>query len=275
MFAVFGNPINHSQSPRIHHLFAQQTGIEHPYHRFCVPQDDFDTTLKQFFAQRGYGANITLPFKQQAFTLVSEFTKRAASAGAVNTLKKGATGKLLGDNTDGIGLLDDLRRLNFVQKYDRILMIGAGGAARGTLQPLLSLGCSVILANRTTRRAEELANHFRHKGKIDVIDINQLDGEKFDLIINATSSGVKGEIPVLPAALITSVVCCYDMFYQTGITPFLNWCKQQGAVHMADGLGMLVGQAAHSFLLWHNILPDVDPVIEILKRELEAVHRFV
>lgn len=267
-FAVLGNPISHSKSPRIHQLFSQQTGIDHPYGRICAPVDDFAATLKQFFAQGGRGANVTLPFKQQAFALASELTERAALAGAVNTLKLNKDGSLTGDNTDGIGLLTDLERLDLIKPGDRILLIGAGGAARGVILPLLSFGCSITVTNRTLRRAEELATLFHHSGSVQAIAMDQLADQHFDLIINATSSGVAGDIPAVPASLITAGVRCYDMFYQVGLTPFLSWCQQQGATQFADGLGMLVGQAAHAFLLWHGKLPEITPVIEILKREL-------
>lgn len=267
-FTVFGNPISHSKSPRIHQLFSQQTGIDHAYGRICAPVDDFAATLNQFFAQGGRGANVTLPFKQQAFALASELTERAALSGAVNTLKLNADGTLTGDNTDGIGLLSDLQRLELIKPGDRILLIGAGGAARGVILPLLSFGCSIILTNRTLSRAEELVTVFQQSGDVQAVAMDQLAGQHFDLIINATSSGVAGDIPAVPASLVTDKVRCYDMFYQVGLTPFLSWCQQQGAMQFADGLGMLVGQAAHAFLLWHGKLPEITPVIAILKREL-------
>ncbi|MFS2221917.1 shikimate dehydrogenase [Pantoea sp. B65] len=267
-FVVFGNPINHSKSPRIHQLFAQQTGVEHPYGRICAPLDGFAASLHQFFAEGGRGANVTLPFKQEAFALADTLTERAALAGAVNTLKKCENGQLLGDNTDGIGLLTDLQRLKLIETGDRILLIGAGGAARGVILPLLSYGCSITMTNRTLSRAEELVDLFRDTGAVDALGLEQLAGQQFDLIINATSSGVAGETPELPAALITADVRCYDMFYQTGATPFLSWCLQQGATRQADGLGMLVGQAAHSFLLWHGILPEITPVMDVLLHEM-------
>lgn len=267
-FVVFGNPINHSKSPRIHQLFAQQTGITHPYGRICAPVEDFSGALQHFFNADGRGANVTLPFKQEAYALADELTERAASAGAVNTLKKGADGRLLGDNTDGIGLLTDLQRLSLIQPGDRILLIGAGGAARGVILPLLSYGCSITITNRTLSRAQELETMFHSSGAVTALALDQLAGEQFDLVINATSSGVAGEIPTLPAALVNAQVRCYDMFYQAGATPFLHWCQQQGVTQFADGLGMLVGQAAHAFLLWHGVMPEITPVIAQLKVEL-------
>ncbi|UQY44541.1 shikimate dehydrogenase [Erwinia sp. PK3-005] len=267
-FVVIGNPIAHSKSPLIHHEFAQQTGIEHRYGRLLAPLDGFASTLHEFLQQGGQGANVTLPFKQQAYELADELTERAALAGAVNTLYQRQDGQLLGDNTDGIGLLSDLERLSFIKPGDRILLVGAGGAARGVILPLLSLGCSLTLTNRTPARASELAAIFAHTGDISALAMTELAGKKFDLIINATSSGVEGAIPDLPASLINADTRCYDMFYQQGATPFLKWCQQSGATATADGLGMLVGQAAHAFLLWHGILPDVTPVLNCLQAEL-------
>ncbi|QKJ85402.1 shikimate dehydrogenase [Paramixta manurensis] len=269
-FVVFGNPINHSKSPLIHQMFAEQTGIEHPYGRVCPAVDGFGAALSAFFKAGGQGANVTLPFKQQAFELADRLTERAALAGAVNTLKKESDGRLLGDNTDGIGLLSDLERLEMVKPTDKILLVGAGGAARGAILPLLSFGCSITITNRTLSKAEQLATVFQHSGSVQALAGENLAGHAFDLIINATSSGVGGEIPALPTELISTSTRCYDMFYQAGRTPFLQWCLQQGAQSVADGLGMLVGQAAHAFWLWHGVMPEVDPVIVRLKRELAS-----
>lgn len=177
---------------------------------------------------------------------------------------------MLGDNTDGIGLLSDLKRLNFIRPGWRILLIGAGGASRGVLLPLLSLDCAVTITNRTASRAEALAKIFAHTGSVHAMDMDKLDSCEFDLIINATSSGIRGEIPAIPASLIHPSLCCYDMFYQKGEYAISLWCVQQGAKHYADGLGMLVGQAAHAVLLWHGVLPQVEPVIELLQQELLA-----
>lgn len=269
-FAVFGNPIQHSKSPQIHKLFAEQLNIEHPYGRILAPLDAFIETLDSFFAAGGKGANVTLPFKEQAFAHADELTERAALAGAVNTLKRLEDGRLLGDNTDGIGLLSDLERLALIKPGDRVLLLGAGGAARGVLLPLLSLDCALTISNRTFARAEELAKLFSHTGSVQAIAQEKLAGHEFDLIINATSSGVAGDIPAIPASLLSHNVRCYDMFYQQGLTPFLQWSRQQGVVNFADGLGMLVGQAAHAFLLWHGVLPSIAPVIQTLQKETVA-----
>ena len=267
-YVVFGNPIAHSKSPFIHQQFAEQLSIAHPYGRMLAPLDGFVDTLNTFFQQGGKGANVTVPFKEEAFARADELTERAALAGAVNTLKRLDDGRILGDNTDGIGLLSDLERLGLIKPGYRVLLIGAGGAARGVLLPLLSLDCDVTLTNRTHARAQTLAELFHHTGSVNAIPMSELSGHEFDLIINATSSGIAGETPPIPASLINHHVCCYDMFYQKGDTAFLAWCAEHGAKRYADGLGMLVGQAAHAVLLWHGILPDVEPVIASLKREL-------
>lgn len=269
-YAVFGNPIAHSKSPSIHQQFAQQLQIEHPYGRVLAPVDDFVNTLNAFFTGGGKGANVTVPFKEEAFARADELTERAALAGAVNTLKRLDDGRLLGDNTDGIGLLSDLERLSYIRPGLRILLIGAGGASRGVLLPLLSLDCSVTIVNRTASRAAELANVFAHTGSVQSLSMDALGDREFDLIINATSSGINGEIPAIPPSLIHTSVCCYDMFYQKGNTPFLSWCQEHGAKECADGLGMLVGQAAHAFLLWHGVLPEIEPVITRLKQVLST-----
>lgn len=269
-YAVFGHPVAHSKSPFIHQQFAEQLKIDHPYGRILAPLDGFVMTLEQFFAAGGKGANVTVPFKEQASARADELTERAALAGAVNTLMRLQDGRLLGDNTDGIGLLSDLERLKFIRPGARVLLIGAGGASRGVLLPLLSLDCAVTIVNRTVARAEELAKLFAHTGSVNAIAMDELVGHEFDLIINATSSGITGDIPAIPGSVVHSSTYCYDMFYQKGTTPFLTWCKQQGAQQCADGLGMLVGQAAHAVLLWHGVLPEVIPVIEKLRRELAA-----
>lgn len=270
-FAVFGNPINHSKSPRIHALFAAQTAIEHHYGTVLAPVEGFEASLKAFFAESGKGANITTPFKERTYQLVDECSERASLAGAVNTVKYLHDGRLLGDNTDGIGLLSDLRRLALIQADMRILLVGAGGAARGVIPPLLGAGCRVVITNRTVARAVQLAELFQHYGAIEAISLEQLrQGGAFDLIINATASGIQGEVPNLPLSVIGSTTACYDMYYQAGLTPSLVWATRLGVQRYADGLGMLVGQAAHAFHLWHGVMPEVEPVLQQLRRELQS-----
>jgi len=268
-FAVFGNPISHSKSPLIHQAFAEQTGIEHRYGRICAPVDGFPQALSAFFGQGGRGANVTLPFKQQAWEFADQLSERAALSGAVNTVKKLSDGQMLGDNTDGIGLLSDLERLKMINAGDNVLLAGAGGAARGVILPLLSAGVTLTVVNRTAARAEELASLFGKSGPVRACRFEQLTDQHFDLIINATSSGVNGETPPLPAEVIHPDVRCYDMFYQSGLTPFLLWCQAQGTQHLADGLGMLVGQAAHAFYIWHGVMPEIAPVIAQLKQSMQ------
>ncbi|MBA5239140.1 shikimate dehydrogenase [Pectobacterium aroidearum] len=267
-FAVFGNPIAHSKSPRIHELFAAQTGITLTYKRVLAPLDDFEQMLRQYFLNGAGGANVTAPFKERAFAEADERSECAALAGAVNTLKRLSDGRLFGDNTDGIGLLSDLQRLALVKPSDRVLLVGAGGAARGVIQPLLAYGCTVVLTNRTFSKADELVKVFSGIGDIHAVSLDDLHGLSFELIINATSSGMYDSIPNLPPELISPETGCYDMFYLPQLTPFLSWCVQHGAIRYADGLGMLVGQAAHAFKLWHGVMPDVEPVIALLKQDL-------
>lgn len=263
-FAVFGNPIKHSKSPQIHAIFASETGISHSYGRVLVLQENFEQVLQQFFSIGGLGANITMPFKERAFSLCNQFTELASMSGTVNTIKKQPDGSLLGDNTDAIGLVSDLQRLGLLHYGIRILLIGAGGAARGVIFSLLTLGCRIVLTNRTFLRAQQLAEFYSHLGEISAVPLSKLITADYDLIINATTTGVYGNIPDISRFLVTPAVSCYDMFYQDGDTPFTAWCRQQGAKQCADGLGMLVGQAAHSFLLWHGVLPPILPVLELL-----------
>lgn len=267
-FAVFGNPISHSKSPRIHSLFAEQTGIAHLYSTVLAPHEEFEETLRNFFADGAKGANITVPFKERAYAESDELSDRAALSGAVNTMKLLDDGRLLGDNTDGIGMLSDLQRLGMIKSGDRVLLVGAGGAARGVILPLLDFGCSLVVTNRTFERAQHLQGLFQAKGDIAAMALADLDGVQFDLIINATASGIKGEVPALPDSVAGSQTRVYDMFYQAGDTPFIAWAKRQGAKQTADGMGMLVGQAAHAFYLWHGVMPDIEPVLQQLKKDL-------
>ncbi|AKM46708.1 shikimate dehydrogenase [Edwardsiella anguillarum] len=265
-FAVFGHPIKHSQSPRIHRLFAQQTGIALSYEAMLAPLDDFPAFAIAFFQQGGRGANVTTPFKEQAWQMADVLTPRARLAGAVNTLHW-QNARLLGDNTDGVGLVSDLHRLAMIGDASRVLLLGAGGAARGVILPLLEQGCRIALANRTHARAQALAAAFQTQGAIEALPYDALGSHTFDLIINATASGLQGEVPPLPRSIIRPDCACYDMFYRAGVTPFLAWAQQQGAVRLADGFGMLVAQAAHAFSLWHGIMPQIAPVLIQLRQE--------
>lgn len=267
-YAVFGNPIAHSKSPAIHEMFAKQTGIPVEYGRILAPIDNFEQTLCDFFEQGGSGANITLPFKEKAYEYVTELTDRAKVCGAVNTVMKLDENRSLGDNTDGMGLLLDLQRLNFVHNKSKILIIGAGGATRGALLPLLEFGCHITLTNRTYSKVECLVDQFSDFGDLTGKEIEKMRSNDFDLIINATSSGVNGHIPSIDPMIFSSHTACYDMFYQNSLTPFLSFAKENGVSQLADGLGMLVGQAAFAFKLWHGVLPEIEPVLSVLKKEI-------
>ncbi|MCD1127276.1 shikimate dehydrogenase [Jinshanibacter sp. LJY008] len=267
-FAVFGNPIAHSKSPRIHHLFAEGCRIDLCYAIQTGSLDRFEDEIRAFFANGAKGANITLPFKERAYAICDELTERAASAGAVNTIKRLDDGRLLGDNTDGIGLLSDLQRLGMVIPGARVLLIGAGGAARGVILPLMSHGCELVITNRTYAKAETLATLFSSSGNIISKPSDALVEDQFDLIVNATSTGISGDIPAISPSLISENTACYDMFYQASLTPFLKWAVEHGSKRYADGLGMLVGQAAHAFNLWHGVMPKVEPVLDELRKEL-------
>ncbi|AOM42905.1 shikimate dehydrogenase [Xenorhabdus hominickii] len=267
-FAVFGNPIAHSKSPYIHRLFAEHTGIEHKYGRVLAPIDHFEQTLDHFFERGGLGANITVPFKEKAYQHSDELTERARISGAVNTLKRIDGNRLLGDNTDGIGLLVDLQRLNFISSGQNILIIGAGGAAKGVLSPLLSLGCPITITNRTFERAQVIANKFSLIGDVRAVEMEDLASPKFDIIINATAAGIDGQNPEISPLIFRNDSVCYDMYYQYGLTPFLSFAQQNGVSRLADGLGMLVGQAAYAFELWHDVFPEIESVLTVLRREL-------
>jgi len=196
--------------------------------------------------------------------LCNKLTRFAEISGAVNTVKKLKNGKILGDNTDGIGIQKDLERLRFIKEKYTILVVGAGGAARGIVLPLLLLNCSVFITNRNMKKAESIEKEFKNFGKIISIDLENLRKINFNLVINATSSGIQGLSPILPDSIISPNTYCYDISYQSLVTPFLAWCKKLGAVRISNGIGMLVNQAAYSFLLWHKILPPIVLVIENL-----------
>ena len=268
-YAVFGNPINHSKSPAIHRQFAEQSGQDLHYAKQLVAVDEFAKAAMDFFVQGGKGLNVTVPFKIEAFNLAQQLTSRAQRAGAVNTLAIQNDGIILGDNTDGIGMVHDMHNLGWELESKRILVLGAGGAVRGILQPLLAEHPSlVVIANRTFSKAEELAAHFHDLGEVKAKTFEQLQGENFDVVINGTSASLSGDLPPLPDNLLNQNACCYDLMYGPEPTVFLQWAKQNGAARVADGLGMLVGQAAEAFYVWRQIRPEVVPVITMLRRQL-------
>ena len=261
-YAVFGHPIAHSKSPLIHAAFARQTGQDMSYEAILAPKDGFAASVAAFVASGGRGANVTVPFKEEAFRLAGRLTPRAQRAGAVNTLV--FDGGALGDNTDGAGLVADLTR-NLLRPLAgrRILLLGAGGAARGVLEPLLEQRpAALVIANRTVARAEALAKEFDRGVRACGFDFGAVDAA-FDVVINATAASLAGELPPLPARAFGPETLAYDMMYGRD-TPFLAFAREHGAT-TADGLGMLVEQAAEAFELWRGIRPDTGPVIAALR----------
>ncbi|MGF6592641.1 shikimate dehydrogenase [Pseudomonas sp. 2835] len=268
-YVVFGNPIGHSKSPLIHRLFADQTGQQLEYSTLLAPLDDFSMCAQGFFKQ-GLGANVTVPFKEEAYRLVDSLTPRAQRAGAVNTLSKLSDGTLQGDNTDGAGLVRDLTVNAGVQLTGkRILLLGAGGAVRGVLEPLLAHNpASLVIANRTVEKAEQLAREFADLGPVAASGFDWLE-EPVDLIINATSASLAGELPPISASLIEpGKTVCYDMMYGKEPTPFCRWASEHKAAKVLDGLGMLAEQAAEAFFIWRGVRPDTAPVLDELRRQL-------
>ncbi|WP_373185870.1 shikimate dehydrogenase [Halopseudomonas sp.] len=265
-YAVIGNPIGHSKSPQIHRMFGEQTGEAISYEALLAPLDDFAGTLHRFLAD-GLGVNVTVPFKEQAWALVDRHTPAAERAGAVNTIQRLADGTLLGDNTDGKGLVRDIEHnagLNLAGL--KILLVGAGGAARGVVQPLLAAGPSQLcIVNRTVSKAEELAALFADQGPVSAAGFQWIE-EPVDLIINATSASLAGDLPdISPKLIRAGHTWCYDMMYASELTAFNRWAAEQGAARCLDGLGMLVEQAAEAFLLWRGVRPDTVPVLKALR----------
>ncbi|WP_182020086.1 shikimate dehydrogenase [Vibrio diabolicus] len=269
-YAVFGNPIGHSKSPFIHTLFARQTNQSLTYTAECAPVDGFIEAAKAFFADGGKGCNVTLPFKEDAYQFASRLTERAQLAGAVNTLKKLDDGEIIGDNTDGAGLVQDLLQHQVVLEGARILIIGAGGAARGVIKPLLDQKpTSLTITNRTFFKAEELAELFSAYGLVTAKEMNTI-AEEYDVIINSTSASLSGELPAISSSVFAVNSTSYDMMYGKGDTTFNQWAKQHGAAHAYDGLGMLVGQAAESFMLWRGLRPGAKQILRELRKNLEG-----
>lgn len=270
-YAVFGNPVAHSRSPQIHGAFASETREDIEYDRVLVPNGKFRETARQFLASGGKGMNVTVPCKEDAFAFANSLSPRAQRAGAVNTLKLAADNILLGDNTDGQGLLTDLTdNLQWPITGQRLLLLGAGGAARGVLEPLLAQGpATLVIGNRTLSKAQTLAQSFSDLGNIQASSYQDLGQQaSFDLIINATSASLSGELPPLPDSIIASNSHCYDMLYGADPTIFMSWASARGAKQVVDGLGMLVEQAAESFFLWRGKRPHTKPVIEAIRAEL-------
>lgn len=270
-YAVIGNPVAHSKSPQIHAAFARQTGQDVEYSRLLAPVDGFRAAVAEFRAGGGRGLNVTLPFKLEAFDLADEVSQRAKDARAANFLSFDGP-RIRADNTDGAGLVADLTvNLGLAPGAKRVLLLGAGGAAQGVLFPLLAQQPAILaIANRTVDKALRLAESVRHQPDaahtvVSGLGYGELAGHHFDLVINATSSSLRGEVPPLPAGIFAPGALAYDMMYGKEPTPFLVFAQAQGAARTADGLGMLVEQAAESFFLWRGVRPQTAPVIELLR----------
>jgi shikimate dehydrogenase len=265
-YGVIGHPIAHSWSPFIHGLFARQTEQAMVYRRFDVPPAKFRRHVMHFFLHGGRGLNVTLPHKLAAAGLANELTPRAERAGAVNTLMMQGENEIIGDNTDGEGLVRDLQdNCGVTIPGTRILILGAGGAARGALAPLLDLQPSeIVIANRTAARASTLAREFASLGNLIGCGFDSALLTEFDLIINATSASTDGGTPVIAATLVNERTVCYDMAYSKEKTPFVRWAESHGCARALQGWGMLVEQAAESFSVWRGIRPQTAPVLQAL-----------
>ncbi len=263
-YAVIGNPISHSKSPLIHQMFAEQTRQDISYEAIEAPLDGFANTIQRL-RDTGYkGCNITVPFKHEAFKLANEHSDRARAAHAVNTFVF-QDGIILGDNTDGVGLVSDIEQnLGCKLLFKHVLLMGAGGAAHGVIWPLFNAGAAIIIANRSMDKAEQLAAEFEGVGTVFAKSYEALAGQQFDIVINATSSSLSDDLPPLPDGLFKPSSLAYDMMYGKQ-TPFLRFAQEQGAGQLADGLGMLVEQAAVAFHKWRGVSPDSAPVIAQLR----------
>jgi shikimate dehydrogenase len=266
-YAVVGNPVAHSRSPQIHEAFARVTGQAMSYERLLAPLDGFAGTVARFAAEGGMGLNVTVPFKLEALALARAASERAKAAGAANTLKRDGDG-WYADNTDGAGIVRDLTaNLDVTLRGRDVLVLGAGGAARGIVLPLFDERVrSVVVCNRTAGKADALAASFASRGPIEAVRPGMLRGRMFDLVINATSAGLAGDVELpWPAGLFRPRAFAYDMVYGDGGTAFLRWARAQGASRSADGIGMLVEQAAESFHLWRGVRPHTRAVFALLR----------
>ena len=269
-YAVIGNPIAHSRSPIIHRAFAAQTGQDLGYDALLGPLDSFTPFVTQFFTEGGRGLNVTLPFKEQAYALSEVLSKRAKQAGAVNTLMRGKDDRIYGDNTDGVGIVRDMAQNHgWTLQGKRVLIIGAGGAVRGVMGPLLAAGiASLRLVNRTPEKAETLAALFKGEGDVAALRYEDIPAGSVDILINGSSASLSGELPPVPAGILAEGACAYDMAYGKGELPFMAWARGQGAAQVSDGLGMLVEQAAESFYIWRHVRPETAPVLAMLRERV-------
>lgn len=269
-YAVFGHPVAHSQSPWIHARFAESTGQDMRYDRVQPPLDRFEPVLRTFIQEGGRGLNVTVPFKQEAWRIVDVRSSAAERAGAVNTIIVGEDGSLHGDNTDGIGLLRDLRDNHGLDPAGRrVLILGAGGAVRGVLDPLAAAQpATIVIANRTVEKARDLLPLVDSVPAVACGFPDLADMDPFDLVINGTSTGLSGTMPELPGNVFAEGAAAHDMVYGPRPTPFMTWSSVTGAETVLDGLGMLVEQAAESFLLWRGVRPRTGGVIRDLRQRL-------
>jgi shikimate dehydrogenase len=267
-FCVVGSPIDHSKSPQIHQAFAVQFGIELRYEKIKVEQNYFSEALKEFVVEGGRAMNVTVPHKEAAVASADIRSERANLAGAANMISVGRDGKTVADNSDGAGLIRDLQtNLHLELRGSRILLLGAGGAARGAVPSLLAQGPSeLVVVNRTGSKAKELAERFGSLGSVRAAEYGSIGDGPYGLIVNATSLSLSGETPPLDPNYVSANTWCYDMMYTSnGRTPFLDWCRANGAAGCSDGLGMLVEQAANAFSIWHGKEPDTASVINSLR----------
>lgn len=268
-YAVFGHPIKHTKSPRIHQLFAEQTQQKICYEAQDIPAKSFQSAVQDFLSQGGKGLNCTLPLKELAWQYADQLSTRAQHSKAVNTLILQKNDVLLGDNTDGIGLVTDLIDNHHIVLANRkILILGAGGASRGIIAPLMQQRPQrIVIANRTTAKAITLSHEFSSLGAIEGCGYQTIKHHPFDLIINATSTSLSGKLPPLSAHLLAEKGCCYDLVYADKATAFVLWGQAHKAIKSLDGLGMLVEQAAQSFYLWRGIRPKTATIIALLNAE--------
>lgn len=266
-YAVIGNPIKHSKSPWIHARFAEQTQQYLEYSALLGELDAFERRVVEFFDSGGKGLNVTVPFKERAWAMADRLSEAAQLAGAVNTLQRGPDGALIGENTDGTGLLRDLQHNHGAQLTNkRILLLGAGGAVKGVLPNLIAASPSVIyIANRTLHKAEALAEFARGKVPTHAVGFDKIPQDAFDFVINGTSAGLQGDIPAINSSIVSTHTWCYDMIYGVGDTKFQAWAKSLQSARALDGLGMLVEQAAESFRIWRGHSPQTEPVLHQLR----------
>ncbi|MCF6202299.1 MAG: shikimate dehydrogenase [Methylococcaceae bacterium] len=272
-YAVFGHPINHSKSPRIHQLFAEQTQQKITYDAQDVPADHFEQAIRSFFKQGGKGLNCTVPLKELAWQQADSLSQRAKFSKAVNTLVLQEDGSILGDNTDGLGLVADLTINHSIALLNsRILLLGAGGASRGIISPLMEKSPKqLVIVNRTVDKAITLSHEFSQLGDIYGCSYDDIKNDQFDLIINATSASLSGELPPLPDNILAQKGCCYDLAYGNKPTTFVNWGLAHNAEKSLDGLGMLVEQAAEAFYIWRKIRPETRQIIDLLNSERKNI----